>query len=94
MSESVLTADWRPRVNSRVLCRIVEDEAVLLDLDSGEYHGLNPVGTRIWQLLSDGRSVGAICEALCREYDVPPETVREDVELLLTDLLNKRLIAE
>ena len=34
-----------------VVHRMVGDEAVLLQLDSGVYYGLDPVGSRIWELL-------------------------------------------
>lgn len=94
MNEPALTTDWRPRLNDRVLCRVVGEEAVLLDLDSGEYHGLNGVGTRIWELLSENLTVAAICDTLAKEYDVSRGVIEEDVELLLADLLSKRLIVK
>ena len=37
---------------------------VLLDLESERYFGLDPVGTRIWALLGEGASIGAVVETL------------------------------
>jgi hypothetical protein len=79
-------------LNPRALCRVVDDEAVALDLDAGQYYGLNAVGTRIWQLLEEGRSVGAICDALVEEFDVTPDAVRPDVDAFINDLLAKGLL--
>lgn len=77
-------------LNDRVLCRIVEDEAVLLDLDSGQYYGLNNVGTRIWQLLGAGHSASSICEVVVQEFEVAE--AEADVEALIEMLLAKRLL--
>ncbi len=77
-------------LNDRVLCRIVEEEAVLLDLDSGQYYGLNNVGTRIWQLLGAGHSASSICELVVQEFEVAE--AEADVEALIKMLLAKRLL--
>ena len=43
-----------------ILSRILDGEAVLLDLASGTYFGLNPVGSRVWELISASKTVGEI----------------------------------
>jgi hypothetical protein len=59
--------------------RDLHGEAVILDLHSGAYFGLNPVGTRIWQLIeSDGR-LSVVHEELCREYDAEPQQLERDL---------------
>lgn len=79
-------------LNGRVLCRIVEDEAVLLDLDFGQYYGLNSVGTRIWQLLGDSHSPSSICDHVVREFEVSEGEAVADVEAFIGTLLEKRLL--
>ena len=79
-------------LNDRVLCRIVEDEAVLLDLDSGQYYGLNNVGTRIWQLLGAGHSASSICELVVQEFEVAEAEAEADVEALIEMFLARRLL--
>ena len=44
-------------VPPQVLARVVGEETVLLHLDSGTYFGLDPVGTRAWQLIQAGKSL-------------------------------------
>ncbi len=75
-----------------VLCRIVEDEAVLLDLDSGQYYGLNNVGTRIWQLLGAGNSASSIRELVVQEFEVAEAQAEADVEALIEMLLARHLL--
>jgi len=59
-------------------------ERVLLNVESGQYYGLDPVGSRIWDLLVEERSVGQLQAILLEEYDVDPSTCgRELAELLL-----------
>lgn len=52
------------RVPPHVLARTVGDETVILDLASGSYFGLDPVGARVWQLLADGRNLAQACDAM------------------------------
>jgi Coenzyme PQQ synthesis protein D (PqqD) len=61
------------------------DEAAILNMKNTVYYGLNPVGTRVWDLVQQARSVGEIRDALLDEYDVEAEQCERD----LLDLLQK-----
>jgi len=80
------------KLNPDVVFRDLDGEAVLLDLASGTYFGLNEVGTRIWQLVSDGRDEPAIVDIVASEYEADPATVARDVSRLLEELRDRRLI--
>jgi hypothetical protein len=82
----------RIRVPPDVLFQEVGGETVLLDLGSEEYFGLDAVGTRVWQLLSGGASVGQAIDALLEEYDVEREVLEGDVERLIGDLVAAGLV--
>lgn len=86
--------DGRPRRKESVLTRSSPDALVLLDVDSGEYFSLDPVGARIWQFCSGELTPGDIAEAVAREYDAPHEAVVGDVLELLTDLRAARLLVD
>jgi hypothetical protein len=75
-----------------VMARQVGEETVILHLTSGNYFGLNAVGARIWQLISQGMPRAAICEALLLDYDVAREDLERDIERLIQDLLSQGLI--
>ena len=77
-----------------VLIQTVVGEAVLLDLRSQKYFGLNEVGTRAWQLLQETGDAGAVYERLGHEYDVDPAQLERDLDELFGRLLKAGLVEE
>lgn len=75
-----------------VLVRILDGEAVLLNLDTESYFGLDDVGARMWTLLTKSDSIQAAYDALLEEYDVAPEQLRADLTDLIVRLVNHGLI--
>jgi hypothetical protein len=80
-------------VSPQVVAREVGNETVILDLVSGNYFGLDPVGARMWQLMEAGKSLAAVCDALVAEYDVSREALQRDVLALAGDLVEKKLVS-
>jgi len=78
--------------SSDVMCRVLDGEAVLLDLTSGKYLGLNDVGTRVWELIGEGKPYGAIRGALLAEFDVEAAVLEHDLGALLADMQTRALI--
>ena len=74
-----------------VVFRDLEGEAVILDLASGTYFGLNDVGTRVWRLVDEGRDASQIVECGVG-YQADRATIARDVGRLLDDLRTRRLI--
>jgi hypothetical protein len=74
----VIAGDARPTRNPRIAARVVDGKALIVVIDQRQLHTLNAVGTRVWELC-DGRSVGAIADALAAEFDVDRETALRDV---------------
>jgi hypothetical protein len=74
------------------MARQVGDETVILDLASGTYFGLDPVGARIWQLIGEGVGLDDICETLLAEFDTARETVTHDVNRLIGELQAQGLV--
>ena len=67
-------------------------EVAILNVKSGAYYGLDPVGARIWSLVQEPRSVADIQNAIISEYDVGPEQCARDLSSLLEKLLAEGLI--
>jgi hypothetical protein len=82
----------RVRVAPDVLFRMVSDEAILVNLNTEVYLGLNAVGARMWDVLNSASSIEAAYEALLGEYEVEPQQLRADLEELLGQLLGQKLI--
>jgi hypothetical protein len=88
----MLTLDGRVAIPDVVVFRELDGEAVLLNLESGIYFGLDEVGTRIWQLAEEHRSLRRVWEALQSEYDVPAATLETDLLRFVGQLLAKGLV--
>ena len=82
----------RARIAPEVMIQEVGGESVLLDLKTERYLGLNEVGTRMWQALSESESIQAAYETLQTEYDVTPQRLEEDLRDLIDRLLANALI--
>lgn len=67
-------------------------ELVILNLRDGVYYSLDDVGTRIWQLIQEPRTVLAIRDAVVEEYDVDPARCERDIRQLVGALAAKGLI--
>lgn len=80
-------------VCDEVVARELGGETVLLDLNSGLYFGLDSVGGRIWELLSEGpRTLAELCDAIEAEFDAPRATIEADLLALAGELSDKELI--
>jgi len=80
------------RISPDVVFRDLEGEAVILDLASGRYFGLNAVGTRIWTLLEAGTPIDRIVEAIAGEYEADAQQIARDVIGLVDELTSRGLI--
>ena len=69
-----------------VVSRQVGEETVLLNLASGTYYGLDPVGARFLSLVEQGQSPMQARDAILETYDVKPEVLDRDLECLLDSL--------
>ena len=78
-------------IGNQVLFRQLEDEAVLLDLKSGKYFGLNDVGARAWQLILEHGSLSRVLQRLQEEYDIEAEVVERDLLALAGQLVSRKL---
>ncbi len=82
-------------IPEKVVFKNVGGEIVLLDFDAGVYYGLNEVGSRLWELITDGQTVDQAIEVLLDEYQVTREDLTRDVDAILADLkLNGLVIVE
>ncbi len=76
---------------SQVIDRVVDDEALLIHLQSGNYFSLNDVGTRIWEHLDGVQTIADVAEALALEYDVSLEQAQADTLQLVDALVQENL---
>jgi hypothetical protein len=71
----------------RLTWREIDDEIVALDLEGAFYFSANSTGAVLMKRLALGNtSVQDLVDALLAEFEVSPETAREDVDQFLIDL--------
>ncbi|HEX5417399.1 MAG TPA: PqqD family protein [Chloroflexota bacterium] len=76
--------------SDQVSCDL-EGETIILGLKDGVYYGLNPVGTRVWQLVQEPRTIAEIRATLLTEYDVDPDRCLDELLALVLDLAENGL---
>jgi hypothetical protein len=89
-----VTIDFHKRtvVPEHVMFRELEGESVLLNVETETYFGLDDVGTRMWNALEAADSIQLAYQALLNEYDVDPETLKQDMVDIIARLRGKGLI--
>lgn len=80
--------------NEQVTASILDDEAVLVHLETTHYYNLNASGTLIWTLLQAGpTTLEQAVEAVAQAYDLNAANVSQDVQRLLDELVAEGLIS-
>jgi hypothetical protein len=87
-----VSLDERAFATPRVLCKDLGDEAILLDLETETYFGLNPVGTRFWKLVTTAPTIRDALAVMIEEYDVAPNELERDMVDLIEDLVGRGLL--
>jgi coenzyme PQQ synthesis protein D (PqqD) len=88
--EAILAA--RIRVPEHVVYRNFPDETVILNLESGIYHGLNATAARMLEVVQKSDSVGASVDELAREFEQPGEVIERDLVGLCRALAERGLV--
>lgn len=89
-----MTIDFNQHVviPSHVIFRELQGEAVVLNLENERYYGLDDIGTRIWSLFAQSTNINDVFQTLLGEYDVDPQTLRQDITVLIEQLVEQDLV--
>ena len=82
----------RVTVPDDVLISHLQDESVILNLDSERYYGLDDVGTRFLSVLTTSDTIESAYERLRNEYHVDPGVLRTDLLALVQNLIDQGLL--
>lgn len=74
------------------LINIIEGESVLLNLKNESYYGLDEIGTRMWEVLTTTDKVQSAFDQLLDEYDVEAETLKQDLQEFIGNLMEHGLV--
>jgi len=86
-----ITLDTLISVPEEVYTQEIGEETILLDTQGGRYFSLDPVGSRMWQLIRQHGALRPAYETLLSEYDVTPERLEADLLALTEKMIEKGL---
>ena len=75
----------------QVSCEL-DGEAAILNLKTGSYFGLDPIGAMVWSLIAGPIAVHEIVDAIVAQYDVKRARCQQDLLALLATLDQRSLI--
>jgi len=76
-----------------ISARTIGGETIVLDLPSSQYFAITGIGSRVFELLTEERSLDDLVAAVLAEYDVDEATARRDVETFVDRLRTAKLLA-
>ena len=69
-----------------------DGETVMMSIKNGKYYGMDAIGSRIWELIKQPRSVSELCGILLTEFNVDRERCEKDVLVFLNKLAEDNLV--
>lgn len=86
-------ADTRVQiVDTEVVARVFDGEAIMINLASGKYYSMDRVGTLAWHLLTGGYSLKDAAALMAGQYGMDETTVAVDLERLANQLMEEGLV--
>ncbi len=70
----------------------MDGQWVMMSVENGKYYSLDPVGSRIWDLIERPFAIKDIVCVLLSEYKVAEKQCRTDVALFLNDMIERGLV--
>ncbi len=80
------------RNDEEVAAKVMDGEAIIINLSSGMYYSMGSVGGEIWSMIESGWRLDEMVAALASRYEVSAERATEDLERLAEQLLGDRLV--
>jgi hypothetical protein len=78
--------------NLDIITANIDDETVMMNIDSGEYHGLNNTASQIWDLLEQPLTFAELIELLLNTYELKREHCLQDTQLFLHQMIECKLL--
>jgi hypothetical protein len=81
-----------PVKSAHTASQVIDGEAVILDIPGKVLRGLNPVGSRMWELVDGTRTLTDIARVVADEFGRTEEEVVNDVVIFMGDLADRRVL--
>lgn len=93
----MLSLDARFIRNQDVVSRKIEGELIIVPIRSGvgdlnSLYTLNPVGSVLWDFMTEGHTVEEMVQRICDEFEVTTTQAEQDIEAFLNSLVEENLV--
>src|SRR5262245_41917264 len=88
-----LTQHLKPN-SEEVAAKVMDGEAILINLSNGIYYSMDKVGAVLWDLVERNYSPEEMVAFIINRYEIETEQAQTDVERLLKELVDEKLILE
>jgi hypothetical protein len=78
--------------NPEIIHNNIDGEVVIMSITKNNFYGIDKIGSHIWELLENSRSVDEIITVMMQDYEVERETCEKDVIDFLDEALKNELI--
>ena len=92
MSSIALELAHKIKRSETILGSDLKDGIVMMDIEEGNYYGMDAPGSRIWELAEVPISVGEICQTLEKEYEIGAEQCRNEVLVFVNELIQRKIV--
>lgn len=87
-----VTLQSRIAKNDDIVSAEIDDEFVMMSIESGKYYLANKTGSRLWALLDKPRTVAELCAILTSEFKITPAVCQKEVLDFITQLLSRNVV--
>ncbi len=70
----------------------MNDEKVMMNVETGKYYNLGAIGGRIWELIESPITINQLVSSLTDEYEIERELCERQVLSFLQMMLKEKLI--
>lgn len=93
----MISIDTRYERNHEVVSRKIAGELVIVPVCSGvgdlnSLYTLNPVGSVLWEFMSQKHTIDEMVQRVCDEFEVTAAQAQQDIEAFLDSLMAEQLI--
>jgi hypothetical protein len=78
--------------NNELLASSIGDEVVMMSIENSAYYGLDPIGSKIWEMITEPRQVSDLCEQLMEQFEVSEQECQRDVLNFLNQMLEENML--
>jgi coenzyme PQQ synthesis protein D (PqqD) len=75
-----------------VASKVIDGEAIIINLANGVYYSMDKVGALVWDLLQGGHTLEEVISVVTNRYDVAREQAETNVRDLVQELVQENLV--